>query len=412
MHIPLRSRSPGIALASAILGASTVHGSLHAPSPLLPDGTWRTLSPIPLAPRQEHATVALNATTLAIVGGIVPDPLPPAGNNNNSSSNSTGFATTDLVQLYDIPSDTWTTAAPAPVSINHANAAAVGGRLYLLGGLVFTLEGAQSDQGAWVAVPDCWLYDPAADAWSALPAMPPGEARGAAVVGVALGGAGERPGIDSSYSGLGRIYLAGGLRRLDLLPVTGVQDTVDLVSAFDTASGAWVPHNATDNDNDDDDLLLPPLPAAARRLPEGRDHAAGAVVGGVLHVVGGRTRGQTNVRDTVYALDLADPGAGWAVLPGRMPTARGGLSAGAVGDRWIYTFGGEGDVASADGVFDEVEVLDTRTGVWTKLAPMARPRHGTAAVAVGGEIYIPGGGVVQGAAPVDVMDVFVPGRVH
>lgn len=385
MRIPLQSFLPFLVLTGAVLGVTV--NNRHALN--LTDGTWRTLAPIPLAPRQEQATVALNTTTLAIVGGIVPDPS--AGGGNGSASNNTGFVTTDLVQLYDIPSDTWTSAAPAPVAINHANAAAVDGRLYLLGGLVFTPAG-QSDQGAWVAVPDCWLYDPATDAWSALPAMPAAEARGAAVVGVAPG-----PGSGSG-SGSARIYLAGGLRLLDLLPVTGVQDTVDLVSAFDTATGAWV--TATDD-----------LPEPARRLPEGRDHAAGAVVDGVFHVVGGRTRGQTNVRDTVYALDLADLDAGWALLPARMPTARGGLSAGTIGDRWIYTFGGEGNVAASDGVFNETEVLDTRTGTWTKLAPMALPRHGTSAVAVGEGVYIPGGGVVQGATPVDVMTVFIPGQV-
>lgn len=363
MRISVHTCLPLFAIADTVLGAA-----IHQPH--ADQGTWKVLSPIPIAPRQEQVTVAVNSSTLAILGGIIPDP----SGLNGPSSNSTGFTTTNLVQLYDIPSDTWRTAAPAPVEINHANAAVVNGRIYLLGGLVFTPTG-QSDQGSWVAVPDSWAYDPSADAWAVLEAMPGARARGAAVVGV--------------YGP--RVYLAGGLRLLDLLPVAGAQDTAADVTAFDTASGAWVAD----------------LPAAARELPAPRDHAVGAVVGGTFYVLGGRERGQTNVKDTVFALDLEDLDAGWRTSAGRMPTARGGLSAGTVGSR-VYTFGGEGNEALSSGVFNETEVFDTTTETWTSLAPMRLPRHGTSAVAVDERIYVPGGGVVQGAAPVNVTDVYIP----
>jgi hypothetical protein len=39
---------------------------------------------------------------------------------------------------------------------------------------------------------------------------------------------------------------------------------------------------------------------------------------------------------------------------------------------------------------------------------MPVPRHGTAAVAVGGTIYIPGGGDVAGGSPMDVNDAYRP----
>jgi N-acetylneuraminic acid mutarotase len=89
-----------------------------------------------------------------------------------------------------------------------------------------------------------------------------------------------------------------------------------------------------------------------------------------------------------------------------MPTARGGIAAAAVGTT-IYTFGGEGNVVDGvNTVFDQVEAYDTRRDRWQRLAPMPIPRHGTAAVAVGGTIYIPGGGNRGGGSPMDVNDAF------
>lgn len=353
-------------LTAAILGTALPHRSASS----VTNGTWQVLSAIPLAPRQEQVTVAINSTTLAIIGGIVPD----LSSSNGTVSNSTGFSTTNLVQLYDIPSDTWATVSPAPVEINHANAGVVDGKIYLLGGLVFTPTG-QSDQGSWVAIADAWVYDPSTDDWEVLEGTPELLARGASVVG--------------AYGC--RIYVAGGLRALDLLPVTGVQDTVANVTAFDTVSGTWV----TD------------LPAVAQQLPEARDHAVGAVVGSTFYVIGGRNRGQTNVKDTVFALDLENLEAGWRTSEAKMPTARGGLSAGTIGTQ-VFTFGGEGNQAVSTGVFNETEVFDAATETWTRLAPMRLARHGTSAVGVGGRVYVPGGGTIQGATPVDVLDVYIP----
>ncbi|KAJ4393517.1 hypothetical protein N0V93_002729 [Gnomoniopsis smithogilvyi] len=370
MHILGHSFLPMLLCTNAFLCTALgfAHSTPRAPS--VADGIWQILAPIPVAPRQEQVTVAINSTTIAIIGGIVPD----LSNSNGTISNSTGFTTTNIVQLYDIPSDTWTSASPAPVEINHANAGVVDGKIYLLGGLVFTPTG-QSDQGSWIAIADAWVYDPFTDEWTVIEGAPELLARGASVVGV--------------YGS--RVYLAGGLQLLDLLPVTGAQDSVANVTAFDTASGTWVSD----------------LPVAAQQLPEARDHAVGAVVGSTFYVIGGRNQGQTNVKDTVFALDLEDLEAGWRTSDARMPTARGGLSAGTVGTQ-VFTFGGEGNVAVSTGVFNETEVFDTVTETWTKLLPMRLARHGTSAVGVGDRIYVPGGGTVQGATPVDVLDVYIP----
>lgn len=186
------------------------------------------------------------------------------------------------------------------------------------------------------------------------------------------------------------IYLAGGMTILDV-PNSGYQDSITSVLAYDTIQGTWKTFSA--------------------ELPEGRDHAGGAVVGSTLYVLGGRHFGQENVRDTVFTLDLEDSNTEWQTSSARMPTARGGISAATIG-ALIYTFGGEGStVEGSNGVFHEVEVFDTVTESWEELPPMKLPRHGTSAVAVNGRVYVPGGGIVQsGAGPVNTTDVFCSGH--
>lgn len=318
--------------------------------------TWTPLTPIPI-PRQEHTTVFVPPSTISVLGGIVPT-------NDNSTF---PIATASLVQLYSIPNNTWTTAAPLPYPLNHANAAVVNGKLYVLGGLADLGEPLP----AWRGVGDSFVYSPATQTWSSIPSLPVGEKRGSAAVGV--------------YNN--KIILAGGMTDLELFP-NGSQNSVAVVSIFDTVLKRWMR-----------------VPRKAKYLPEGRDHAGAAVVDEKLYVLGGRNQGQANVKDTVYILDLCDLESGWKISNARMPTARGGVAAGVVG-RKVYVFGGEGDQAVKSGVFDEVELYDTARDKWTSAGTMRIPRHGTYAVGVGKRIYVPGGGVMQSGAPVADFDMF------
>ena len=172
-----------------------------------------------------------------------------------------------------------------PKPLNHLNAAVVGGKIYVLGGLA-----EESSQGrAWRAVADSWVYDPAKDMWVSLPDVPAGQLRGSAGVGV--------------YNG--KIYLAGGMSDLELYG-THVQRSVAVVSIFDTKTQKWLD-----------------VPEAAKNMPGGRDHAGAAIVGDKMYVLGGRENGQENLKDTVFVLDLCDLKAGWKTSKAKMPTARG-----------------------------------------------------------------------------------------
>lgn len=312
---------------------------------------WTALSPLPI-PRQEHSTVALNNNTIAVVGGVT-----PVGNSTYQS----GLQTTDLVQLYDITSNKWRTVSPIPYKVNHPNVAVVNGKIYILGGLVDAPIPSNPILD-WIASGESHVYDPTTDSWQRLESMPPGTERGSAIVGVR--GA--------------MIYLAGGMTYL--LP--GEQDAISTVTAFNTTSAKWQR-----------------LPAHAANIPEGRQHGVSAVIGNTFYVVGGRWFEKTNVRDTVFTLNLDSLESGWKTSKSRMPSARGGLAGAAVGNR-IYTFGGEANPNAENGVFKETEVFNTKKGGWEKLASMKVPRHGTSAVAVGGKVYVPGGGLQEDGLPV------------
>ncbi|KAL0576559.1 hypothetical protein V5O48_005423 [Marasmius crinis-equi] len=294
---------------------------------------------------RQEECVASIGNTIYVVGGIT---LPPP--------NDTLAPTVALVEAFDTTRNTWRRLADLPITMNHCNIASVSGKLYVLGGL-------NGQQGAWVRTGRAFEYCPQSDAWTELSSLPEGAERGSSAVGV-WGN---------------QVFLAGGIRTLN--------DTIATGLVYDTRTKKW--------------SELPDL-------PEVRDHAGGAVVAGTFYVVGGRLGGRNNVRGTVFAMNLMTKERVW-VEKSKMPTPRGGLAAAAT-DGKIYTFGGEGDLPSIGPVvFNNTEVYDTTTDSWEVFPPMEIPRHGTAASAVEGKIYIPGGDVMAGrVVPVDVMNVFTP----
>ncbi|GKT87353.1 kelch repeat-containing protein [Colletotrichum tofieldiae] len=347
-------------VATAIAGASVVSSQarsiISSRATSCVGGTWHDLASIPFLPRQEHAAVAINSTTLAVLGGI-------------SGSSETGvWNNSDLVTLYDVLSNKWTPAAPLPIALNHPNAATVDGRIYLLGGLAETFD----QNGTWRAVPNSWVYDPKRDQWEPIASFPQGTERGSAAVGV---------------SGT-TIYLAGGLRYMETV-AGGTIATVSDVSAYETTTDSWRSFQSNP-------------------LPQPRDHAGGAVVGNKFYTIGGRhISGRLLVSNSVYVLDLDNIDAGWETSDSKLPTARAGHGTAVLGSL-IYTFGGEGNLLTASGVFNETEVFDPGSETWTRLKPMRHPRHGSAAISIGDGIIVPGGGVAWGSSPVDTTDIFRP----
>ena len=128
-----------------------------------------------------------------------------------------------------------------------------------------------------------------------------------------------------------------------------------------------------------------------------------AALGGRLYAAGGR-----NGRDfTLAVFEEYDPQARqWSERP-PLPTGRSGIAGAAVSGR-LYVFGGEGNPAHPQGIFDNVEAYEPSSQSWTLLAPMPNPRHGIAAGVADGRIYLPGGATVQGLGATALNEAFDP----
>ncbi len=252
------------------------------------------------------------------------------------------------VQVFDVASCTWSAGPELPAPSHHLNAAVHGDTLYVAGVL--------SDTDFSPAAVT-WALTPGRDTtWRTLPAMPIDSARGSSAMG-ALGD---------------QLVVAGGL----------AGNAVATVSAFDLPTQTWSD--------------LPPLPAPV-------DHGCGAVVSGKLYVIGGRRGTVTSVTASVYEYT---PGGDWRTRS-PMPTARGGVACGVVGER-IIVVGGEGNPANAAGLFANVEAYAPASDTWEILPPMPTPRHGMGAAGAGGRLYVPGGGRREGFAATDVFEIFTP----
>jgi hypothetical protein len=72
----------------------------------------------------------------------------------------------DAVEAYDPLFGAWTQVASLPVALYRHTAAAVDGKIYLLGGIIYDDEGEEVVTGRVV------MYDPVADSWQQMAAMP------------------------------------------------------------------------------------------------------------------------------------------------------------------------------------------------------------------------------------------------
>jgi len=233
---------PGAPAGRAVLAAFTHPQPLVTPTPLpsLLNGAWSEGAPQSPA-RSEMPGVYLNG--LIYVPG--------------------GYGGETVFQAYDPARDTWTDLDPLPEGRNHAMAAALDGRVYVLGG-------AQS--GGPGATSTTFAYDPATNTWARRADLPEARAGGAAVA------------LD------GRLYVVGG-----------VGDTADLL-AYDPAADAWTRLAA---------------------LVQPRDHLAAAVLNGEIYALGGRWPAAGELR----TVEIYDPAANQWRLGAPMLGLHSGFSA-------------------------------------------------------------------------------------
>jgi N-acetylneuraminic acid mutarotase len=250
----------------------------------------------------------------------------------------------------------WHEAAPYPIDRFEGNGLAAFGRLWVLGGF-----GKYTTQ----ASPRSDAYDPATDTWTRIADLPFNATHSPAVP----------VGTD--------IWLIGGF--IGNHPGLSTKE----VWVYDTTTDTW---------------------SRGPDLPQPRGAGGAALVGGMLHYFGGVNR-RTHSTDygsepDHWALDLADPAAGWQPRAD-VPKPRNHLSGATLGGA-IYAIGGQIG-GEDDGNQDEVDRYDPETDTWTRVAdmPTARGHISASTFVLGGRIVV-GGGTNNGNRPSTDMAAYDP----
>jgi N-acetylneuraminic acid mutarotase len=322
--------------------------------PDAPASPWRLADVALPSPRLEPGVTALGQR-LALIGGFDTDL-------------AAGLHITSRVDLLDtLAIDAgWTSMMDVPVAWTHLQIAGVGDTLYVLGGLdgqLFTARG------------EAYALDTLAPTpmWRALSSLPAGSERGSAAIVIVPP----------------RIYLLGG-----------ASSTAALASNiyYDIQQDAWCPGAAC--------TAAEQLPD----LPQPRSHpAAMRRVDGSLIVVGGlATLTSDSQTSDVWILPPSEQHAGgqWtAKTP--MPSARGGCAYGVLQGQLVCA-GGEAGTTAFD-ITESYDPLETDPlTAWTTLDRMPMPRAGTQGVAIGQQLYVPGGARRLAFEPTDTLYVFAP----
>lgn len=299
-------------------------------------GKWGRLAPLPV--KSEEFTFASVNGKIYLFGGL------PVGNKSALG----------LVQEYDPASNRWTEKKKMPLAIHHAAAAAYDGKIYLFGGQAQLQPGGPTQ----IPIANTWAYDPVNDSWKALAPMPTARAAAsaAAVAGkiYVIGGASVHPGqkivslgptvphrclgtnevydpatntwaertsmpTPRNHAAIGvvngKIYVIGG--RVGSLYLTNGSNT-NVVEVYDPATDNWG--------------------VAGRRMPHPRSGMGWATYKGKIYVAGGEMY-NLNFFAVLRVVEVYDPATNtWGRIPD-MLTARHGVSVAAIGNR-LYVIGG------------------------------------------------------------------------
>ena len=279
-----------------------------------------------------------------------------------------------LVYEYDPATDKWTKKQPMALASHHVALAESNGKIYVIGGFV----PPQSGPPAWVPIDNAWEYDPANDSWKALAPLPTkrGSPNAAAVDGkiYVIGGASTHPGsketavhparphrsVDTNevydpatntwetsspmptarnHAAVGvvnnKIYIIGGRigAALMLVPATNV----DIVEEYDPATNQWG--------------------GLKRSMPTARSAMAWGTHKGKIYVAGGEMRNALSY-GTYRAVEAFDPATNsWSLLP-PMLIPRHGLAGDVIGNRLHLV---SGDVQSLGGLLPPEVHLHTES---------------------------------------------------
>lgn len=305
---------------------------------------WVKLAPFP-EPGEEIYGIAAGGK-LYVFGGLAP-----------------GWKSKGLVYEYDPATDQWTKKKPMALASHHVALAELNGKIYVVGGFVLPKSGPP----AWEPINNAWEYDPGADSWKALAPMPTrrGSPNAAAVNGkvYVIGGASTHPGSKETvvhptrphrsvdvnevydpvtntwatrspmptarnHAAVGvvnnKIYIIGGRIGAAFMLVPAA--TVDIVEEYDPATDQWG--------------------GLKQSMPTPRSAMTWGTYKGRIFVAGGEMRNAQSY-GAYRAVEGYDPVANsWSILP-PMLVPRHGLAGGVIGNRLHLV---SGDVQSLGGL--------------------------------------------------------------
>lgn len=294
------------------------------------NAAWQAMAALPRRVQEIYPTVLDGRLYLA--GGL------EARNGPNVDSISDQlFIQSDPAN----PDSPWETRAPLPEPRHHPNLVGHEGYVYGIGGF------RAGDGGIWEMIANNTRYELASDEWVEMTPMPVPYAETCAV----------------SMGGL--IHVATG-RQPNGASNANWPDHGDRGEhfAYDPQTNSWTRHAPN---------------------PNARNSAAGAVLNGLFHVVGGR---RVNAGNETHH-EAYDPATDRWETRAPLPQGQGGLAAAVAGGK-LYAFGGE-YFDNGGGVYPEVWIYDPEADSWTAGPDMLTPRHGLGGVSLGGAIYAIGG---------------------
>ncbi len=274
--------------------------------------------------------LARDSMAVAVVGSIIY----AAGGNGLSA-----------LEAYDPATDTWTPKAPindpTPADRWGAAAAAVNGKLYVIGGANATFS---------TLYPTVYEYDPSTDTWAVMASMSVGRAWLAVVT--ANDGAGDK------------IYAIGGYD-------AGTFVDTALVERFDPPPGGGPVGTWT----------------TVAGLNVSRAELTAGVVNGKIYAVGGVEWAGGTLLGDVEMYDPTNDAAGWT-SKAPLPIPREGVAATSV-NGLLYVTGGDDDFTYTGEAF--VHVYDPLANSWSGETPMSNARMYHGMVTVNQTLYVVGG---------------------
>jgi hypothetical protein len=317
-----------------------------------------------------NSNSSVTATFLALEGFIV-TPSSAFGMRGGppATFSATGIYSGDVTGIIPGGKGAWSPAPSLPYGVDRLAAAALGGRVYAIGGSTFT------------SFPDFTTnrlaaFDPIAQTWTVKNSMTyPRVFAAAAVSGNYLYAIGGSPHVSDVQATVERYdpvsdgwltvaSMSAGRRGLVADTVNGViyaaggadagGAPVATLEAYDPATDTWTPRAP---------------------MPTPRSFVAGGVVDGILYVAGG-----SNGTTPVSAVEAYDPATNtWtARAPLPMPLSN---ATSAVADGVLYVMGGARAFHSAVYAYDPV------ADAWTARAELGSPRSDFAAASLNGIVY-------------------------